>query len=74
MRILILLVLMNPMTGWATLDDARFRVPSQKWIEHWTNCDDKPWHLKTMDLDGHSHMSAPPASFCEEMIWLFSTE
>ena len=60
--------------GEGTLDDARFRVPSQKWIEHWTNRDDKPWQLKTMDLDGHSHMSAPPASFREGMMWLFSTE
>jgi predicted alpha/beta superfamily hydrolase len=60
--------------GEGTLDDARYRVPSQKWIEHWTNRDDKPWQLKTMDLDGHSHMSAPPASFREGMMWLFSTE
>jgi predicted alpha/beta superfamily hydrolase len=60
--------------GEGTLDDARFRVPSQEWIEYWTNRDDKPWQLKTMDLEGHSHMSAPPASFREGLMWLFSTD
>lgn len=60
--------------GDGTLNDARFRVPAQQWIKHWTNRDDKPWQLETMDLDGHSHMSAPPASFREGMRWLFSPE
>jgi predicted alpha/beta superfamily hydrolase len=57
-----------------TLNDEIFRVPAQEWIKHWANRDDKPWQLKTMDLDGHSHMSAPPASFREGMRWLFSPE
>ena len=59
--------------GDGTLNDARFRVPSQKWIEHWLGRDDKPWELETMDLEGHSHMSAPPASFREGLRWMFGT-
>ena len=57
-----------------TLNDSRFRNPSQQWIEHWIDRDDKPWTLKTMDLNGHSHMSAPPASFRQGMHWLFSKD
>ena len=54
-----------------TLNDARFREPAMKWIEHWTGQEDLPWTLKTIDLEGHSHMSAPPASFRQGMRWLF---
>jgi predicted alpha/beta superfamily hydrolase len=53
-------------------DDPRFRVPTLEWIEHWSSNDDNPWQLKTMSLDGHTHMSAPPASFRQGMAWLFS--
>ena len=57
-----------------TLNDAQFREPSLQWIEHWSARDDKPWQLKTVDLDGHSHMSAAPASFRQGLIWLFRGE
>jgi len=57
-----------------TLNDTRFRGPSLQWIEYWSERDDKPWRLKTMDLEGHSHMSAPPASFRQGMYWLFLGE
>jgi predicted alpha/beta superfamily hydrolase len=57
-----------------TLNDARFREPSLQWIEHWSERDDKPWQLKAVNLGGHSHMSAPPASFRQGLIWLFSDE
>lgn len=60
--------------GDGTLNDSRYRNPSQKWIEHWTDRGDKPWTLNTMDLDGHSHMSAPPASFRQGMNWIFSND
>ena len=53
-------------------DDPEYRLPALAWIEHWSNDDDAPWHLKTMILDGHSHMSAPPASYRQGMRWLFS--
>jgi len=60
--------------GSGTLDDPRFRGPVVEWIEHWSGRDDNPWLLRTMDLDGHTHMSAPPASFRQGMRWLFSTD
>jgi len=60
--------------GTGSMDDPRFRVPALEWIEHWSNNDDNPWQLKTMDLDGHAHMSAPPASFRQGMSWLFSKD
>ena len=55
-----------------SLDDPEYRLPALEWIEHWSNRSNTPWHLKTMILDGHSHMSAPPASFRQGMRWLFS--
>ena len=55
-----------------SMDERRFRVPALQWIEHWSQEKNHPWHLKTMILDGHSHMSAPPASFREGMAWLFT--
>jgi len=57
-----------------TLNDAEYREPSLQWIDYWSERDDKPWQLKTVDLEGHSHMSAPPASFRQGMGWLFSGE
>ncbi len=56
----------------STLNDAQFRQPSLEWIAHWSKVDDKPWDFKATDLDGHSHMSAPPAAFREGVRWLFS--
>jgi len=58
----------------ASHDDERFRVPALKWIEHWSGEDETPWQLKTETLEGHNHMSAPPASFRQGMRWLFSSE
>lgn len=55
-------------------DDPEFRVPALKWIDHWSGTDEAPWHLEAMILDGHSHMSAPPASFRQGMRWLFSSQ
>lgn len=58
--------------GSGSMDDPRFRAPALEWIQYWSNNDEKPWQLKTMHLDGHTHMSAPPASFRHGMSWLFS--
>lgn len=55
----------------ATGDDPRFREPAQAWIRHWHAVDVKPWDLKTVDLEGHSHMSAPPAALRQGLMWLF---
>lgn len=57
-----------------TLDDEQFRVPARRWMEHWSQAKDRPWELHTVDLEGHTHMSAPPAAFREGMRWLFSSE
>jgi len=57
-----------------TLNDAEYREPNLQWIDYWSERDDKPWQLKTVDLEGHSHMSAPPASFRQGMYWLFFGE
>ena len=59
--------------GSGTMDDPRFRGPALEWIEHWSGSE-RPWRLKTENLEGHSHMSAPPASFRQGMRWLFSTD
>lgn len=53
-------------------DTPRYRDPAVRWIEHWSNVDDKPWLLRTMTLDGHTHLSAPPASYRAGMTWLFA--
>jgi hypothetical protein len=57
-----------------TLDDPQFREPAQEWIRHWNGRIKKPWQLKTMDLEGQTHMSAPPAAFRQGMHWLFSSQ
>lgn len=55
----------------ATGDDPEFREPAEAWIRHWHRVEAKPWELKTVDLEGHSHMSAPPASMRQGLKWLF---
>lgn len=60
--------------GSGSMDEPRFRVPTLEWINYWSGKDKKPWRLKTMTLDGHSHMSAPPESFRQGMSWLFSAD
>ncbi len=60
--------------GSGTLDNPRFREPAQAWIRHWTARSDTPWQLRAVNLEGQTHMSAPPASFRQGMRWLFSTE
>jgi len=58
----------------ATLDDPQFRTPAKEWMRQWSERTKKPWQLETVDLDGHTHMSAPPAAFREGMRWLFDVE
>ena len=55
----------------ATGDDPVFREPALAWIAHWTSKQVAQWDLEVRHLDGHSHMSAPPASFREGLAWLF---
>ncbi len=60
--------------GLGTLDDPRFRVPALEWVHYWSTNDARPWQLETMNLEGHTHMSAPPASFRQGMTWLFAED
>ena len=55
-----------------SLDAPRYRGPAIEWIDHWSGTADKPWQLETITLDGHTHLSAPPAAFRTGMTWLFS--
>jgi predicted alpha/beta superfamily hydrolase len=57
-----------------SLNDRRFQEPIQQWIEHWKNAPDKPWTLETVVLQGHTHLSAAPASFRRGMHWLFELD
>lgn len=52
-------------------DDPRFRVPALKWMKHWNNKPQRPWLLKTITLDGQSHMSAAPSAFRQGIRWIF---
>jgi len=56
----------------AESDDPRFANPRRQWIEHWSVASFKPWELSVVSLAGHSHMSAPPASFRQGLIWMFA--
>lgn len=52
-------------------DDPQFREPALQWMDHWVRVEDKPWELLTKTLEGHSHFSAPPATYRAAMHWLF---
>jgi predicted alpha/beta superfamily hydrolase len=53
-----------------TRDEQRFRTPLLEWVQHWSGVEPKPWRLKVLHLEGHTHMSAPPASFRQGLSWL----
>lgn len=57
-----------------TNDDPRFRQPAMAWANHWLGRDTRPWSLRVVDLEGHGHMSAPPAAFRLGARWLFDAE
>jgi predicted alpha/beta superfamily hydrolase len=57
--------------GSGSMDDPRFRAPALEWIRHWSGNDDLPWRLEAVTLEGHTHMSAPPAAFRQGLSWLF---
>ena len=65
----------NLFIGDALLDDPRFKEPRDRWITRWyeqpQTTERGPWNLHVEPLDGHTHMSAPPASFRAGMRWLF---
>ena len=57
----------------ATGDDPEYRIPALAWIEHWTRKQVAQWDLEIRHLDGHSHTSAPPASFRDGLVWMFGS-
>jgi predicted alpha/beta superfamily hydrolase len=58
----------------ATGDEEVYRTPLLAWASYWSNAETRPWALKVMRLDGHSHLSAPPASFRQGLSWLYAVE
>ena len=56
----------------ASNDESRFREPALEWMQHWSAVPKRPWELRTVTLDGHAHMSTPPAAFRAGMAWLFA--
>lgn len=55
-----------------TNDEQQFRVPAVKWMKHWQQAPNKPWQLKTVDLEGHGHFSPAPAAFRGGIRWFFN--
>ena len=51
-------------------DAAMFREPLQQWMQHWQQRDDFPLQLKAVTVDGHSHMSLPPAALRDGLRWM----
>lgn len=54
-----------------TEDSPRFREPAVRWMNHWRERHGA-WQLHAVDLEGHSHMSAPPTAFRDGLRWLFA--
>lgn len=52
-------------------DDRRFKVPLNKWLDHWQSVEDPHWDLEVVNLEGHTHLSAPPEAIRHGMQWLF---
>ncbi|HXV62852.1 MAG TPA: alpha/beta hydrolase-fold protein [Vicinamibacteria bacterium] len=58
-----------------SLDDPRFREPALEWIQHWSNDGvSKPWELRAITLDGHTHFSAGPGAFLAGLRWLLNDD
>lgn len=58
--------------GSSSGDDPAMRVPLLEWIGHWSGRNDLPWLLNAVTVEGHSHMSLPPAAFREGLRWMFA--
>lgn len=52
----------------------RYAAPMSAWRAHWVGKRAKPWALKTVTLDSHSHVSIGPAAYRRGMAWLFSED
>lgn len=56
----------------ASHDNPRFRGPALEWMNHWTAAAEKPFDLRAVTLQGHSHFSTPPLLFRDGLRWLFA--
>lgn len=55
-------------------DEARFRIPAVKWMQHWEKNNQHPWVLKTETLNNEGHMSAIPSSFFRGVKWVLNSQ
>jgi len=55
----------------AELDDERFREPTSRWVEYWTDRQRARWELRAVTLEGHGHFSAAPEAFRRGLVWVF---
>ena len=55
-----------------SLDNEVFRIPSDKWVKHWTSVTSAPLNLETKLLDGYGHFSVITESFRHGLGWLFA--
>jgi predicted alpha/beta superfamily hydrolase len=56
----------------AAEDDERFRIPAQRWVEHYTNQTNAGFTLKISTIQGHNHFSAAPEAFRNGLKWFFN--
>ena len=57
-----------------TRDEEVFRTPLLSWANYWSAVETRPWDLKIIHLDGHTHVSAMPAAFRRGLSWLNAVE
>lgn len=60
--------------GAGTLDDPRFRVSANEWIDSWKAREDSHLELKVAELTGEHHASAAPAAYRAGLRWLFEEQ
>jgi len=53
-----------------SLDDARFAVPREEWLQSWGDRDQRPFDLRVLRIEGETHLSLVPAAFRHGMRWL----
>ena len=58
----------------AAYDDDRFKVPANKWLDHWQAIEGKPFILETHQLENENHFSAAPTAFKNGLKWIFADQ
>ncbi len=57
-----------------TAQASQYHGPATKWMAHWDARKRLPWALKTVVLEGETHVSAPPRIYRLAMQWLFAAD